>query len=74
MGLNWRGATVPGAVTAIIAALSINFFVQLAGITPPWGISGPLIAFISSMILFIGISLVTRRPDLPDDIDRLLDI
>ena len=74
VGLNWRGATVPGAVTAIIAALSINFFVQLAGITPPWGISGPLIAFISSMILFIGISLVTRRPDLPDDIDRLLDI
>lgn len=74
VGLNWRGATVPGAVTAIIAALSINFLVQLAGIIPPWGISGPLIAFISSMVLFIGISLVTRRPELPDDIDRVLDI
>lgn len=74
VGLNWRGATVPGAVTAVVAALSINFFVQLAGIIPPWGISGPLIAFVSSMILFIGISLFTKKPDLPDDIERLLDI
>ncbi len=74
VGLNWRGATVPGAVTAVVAALSINFFVQLAGIVPPWGISGPLIAFVSSMILFIGISLFTKKPDLPDDIERLLDI
>lgn len=74
VGLNWKGATVPGAVTAIVAALSINFIVQLAGITPPWGISGPLIAFLSSMILFVGISLVTRKPDLPSDIHRLMDI
>ena len=61
-------------VTAVVAALSINFFVQLAGIVPPWGISGPLIAFVSSMILFIGISLFTKKPDLSDDIERLLDI
>lgn len=74
VGLNWKGATVPGAVTAIVTALSINFIVQLAGITPPWGISGPLIAFLSSMILFVGISLITRKPDLPSDIDRVLDI
>ncbi len=74
VGLNWKGATVPGAVTAIVAALSINFIVQLAGITPPWGISGPLVAFLSSMILFVGISLVTRKPDLPPDIHQLMDI
>lgn len=74
VGLNWRGATVAGAVTAISAALAINFIVQLAGIALPYGISGPLVAFVTSMILFIGVSLVTRKPDLPEDMNRLLDI
>jgi len=74
VGLNWRGASVAGAITAITAALVINFVVQLAGITLPYGISGPLVAFVTSMILFIGVSLVTRKPDLPEDIDRVLDI
>lgn len=74
VGLNWRGATVAGAITAITAALAINFVVQLAGLTLPYGISGPLVAFVTSMILFIGVSLVTRKPDLPEDIDRVMDI
>ena len=63
-----------GAVTAISAALTINFVVQLAGLSLPYGISGPLVAFVTSMILFIGVSLLTRKPDLPADIDQLLDI
>lgn len=74
VGLNWRGATVAGAVSAILAALAINFVVQLAGLTLPYGISGPLVAFVTSMILFIGVSLVTRKPDLPEDMDQLMDI
>ena len=74
VGLNWRGATVAGAVTAISAALTINFVVQLAGIVLPYGISGPLVAFITSMVLFVGVSMVTRKPDLPSDIDRVLEI
>lgn len=74
VGLNWRGATVAGAVTAISAALTINFVVQLAGIVLPYGISGPLVAFVTSMVLFIGVSMVTRKPDLPSDIDRVLEI
>ena len=74
VGLNWRGATVAGAVSAISAALAINFVVQLAGLTLPYGISGPLVAFVTSMILFVGVSLVTRKPDLPEDMDQLLNI
>ncbi len=74
VGLNWRGATVAGAVTAISAALAINFFVQLAGIALPHGISGPLVAFVTSMILFIGVSMLTRKPDLPSDIDQVLNL
>ena len=42
VGLNWKGATVAGAITAIIAALLINFVSQLAGIVFPYGISGQL--------------------------------
>lgn len=74
IGLNWKGATVPGAVAAISAALIINFSVQIAGITLPYGISGGLIAFISSLILFIGISYVTAKPMLDADIEQVLDI
>ena len=74
IGLNWKGATVAGAVTAIGAALIINFGSQLAGITFPYGVSGQLVAFVSSMVLFLGVSLVTRKPVLDSDIDRLMDI
>jgi Na+/proline symporter len=74
IGLNWKGATVSGAVTAIITALLINLGTQLAGIVFPYGISGQLVAFLSSMVLFIGVSLVTAKPKLAADIDRMMDI
>ena len=74
VGLNWKGATVAGAVTAISAALLINFVTQLAGVTFPYGISGQLAAFVTSMVLFIGVSLVTKKPVLDSDIDRMMDI
>ena len=74
VGLNWKGATVPGAITAIIAALLINFVTQLGGYTLPYGISGQLIAFASSMVLFIGVSMLTKKPELASDIDQMMDI
>tara|TARA_B100002049_G_scaffold107841_1_gene79518 strand:+ start:1483 stop:2979 length:1497 start_codon:yes stop_codon:yes gene_type:complete len=74
VGLNWKGATVPGAITAIIAALLINFVTQLGGYTLPYGISGQLIAFASSMVLFTGVSMLTKKPELASDIDQMMDI
>ena len=74
VGLNWQGATVAGAVTAIGTALTINFGSQLAGITFPYGVSGQLVAFVSSMVLFIGVSLVTKKPVLDNDIKLMMDI
>lgn len=74
IGLNWKGATVMGAVTAILAALIINFLVQLAGIVLPYGISGGLVSFLTSLILFIGVSLVTTKPELDSDIEKVLEI
>ena len=74
VGLNWKGATVPGAITAIIAALLINFVTQLAGYTLPYGISGTLVAFASSMELFIGVSMLTKPLKLAPDIDQMMNI
>ena len=74
IGLNWKGATALGAISAIVSALLINFIVQLAGIVLPYGILGGLIAFVVSLILFIGVSLVTKKPELDDDMEAVLNI
>jgi Na+/proline symporter len=74
IGLNWKGATVPGAVAAIVSALLINFGVQLTGTALPYGVSGGLLSFVVSLFLFLAVSLVTRAPELDSDIDRVMDI
>ena len=74
LGLNWKGATVPGAVAAIVSALIINFGVQLAGIALPYGVSGGLLSFVVSLFLFLSVSLITKPPVLDRDIDRVMDI
>jgi len=74
IGFNWKGATAMGAIVAIIASLLINFIVQLAAIPIPYGISGGLLAFVASLVLFIGISLCTNDRKLDKDIDALMDI
>ena len=74
LGLNWKGATVPGAVAAIVSALIINFGVQLAGIALPYGVSGGLLSFVVSLFLFLSVSLITKPPVLDRDIDQVMDI
>lgn len=74
IGLNWRGATVWGAVTAITVSLIINFVSQLTNFNFPYGVSGQLVAFVSSMVLFIAVSLISPKPFLESDIDRVLNI
>lgn len=74
IGLNWKGATATGAIVAIVSSLMINFVVQLTSIRLPYGIEGGLVAFVTSLVLFIGISMVTRGRKLDKDIDALMDI
>jgi len=74
IGLNWKGATALGAISAIVSALLINFIVQLAGVVLPYGILGGLIAFVVSLILFIGVSLITKKPELDADMEAVLNI
>ena len=63
-----------GAIAAIVSALLINFIVQLTGIVLPYGILGGLVAFVVSLVLFIGVSLVTKKPELAADMKAVLNI
>ena len=74
IGLNWKGATVPGAVAAVVSALAINLGVQIFGITLPYGISGGLVAFLTSLVLFFSISFASAKPKLDDDIKEMMEI
>ena len=73
IGLNWKGATTQAAIIAISASLLINLSIQLFGIRLPYGINGGLVAFLTSIILFIGVSMVTTSK-VPKDIEAAMDI
>lgn len=73
-GLNWSRATAGAAVTAIITSLVLNFSVEIFSIRLPFGISGPLLAMVTSMTLFVIISLASRPPKLDPDIEEILKL
>jgi len=74
IGLNWKRANARAAVAAITASLLINFIVQLMQIKIPYGISAGFLAMLTSMILFIGLSLLEKQKQLPKDIDRIMEL
>jgi Na+/proline symporter len=73
-GLNWRRATAGAAVAAIVSSLLLNFAVEIFSIRLPFGISGPLLAMVTSMSLFLLISLASRPPELDADIEQILKL
>lgn len=74
MGLNWKGATAEGAVSAIAASIFVNLAVQLKWMTVPNAMDGGFIALLISMIIFILVSLSTKRPYIDRDIDEIMEI
>jgi len=73
-GLNWRRATARAAVAAIVTSLVLNFAVEIFSIRLPFGVSGPFLAIVTSMTLFVVISLLEPQPELDPDIDRILNL
>jgi Na+/proline symporter len=73
-GLNWRRATARAAVAAIVTSLVLNFAVEIFSIRLPFGVSGPFLAIVTSMTLFLVISLLEPEPELDPDIDRIMDL
>lgn len=74
IGLNWKGATAKAAVVAIGSSLAINFAIQLWQIQIPYKMSGGFIAMLTSMILFIVVSMLEKPKPLPKDIDRIMGL
>jgi SSS family transporter len=73
-GLNWKRATARAAIVAIVTSLVLNFGVEIFSVSLPFGISGPFLAIVTSMTLFLLVSFLDQKPELADDIDRILDL
>ncbi len=73
-GLNWKGASTNAAITAIVVSLVINLTFQLGGWNVPYAMSPGFLALLTSMILFIVISMIEKPKPLPKDIDRIMDL
>jgi len=74
IGLNWKRASRRGAIVAIVVSLVINFAIELFEISIPYGMSGGFIALLVSTTMFILISFLDKKEDLPEDISRVMDI
>ena len=74
IGLNWKGANAKGAIAAITSSLIINFSVETSGIVLPYGIQGGFVAMLTSMLLFIAVSLLTEERAMDKDIDKVMSI
>ena len=74
VGFNWKRATAAAANTAIICSLIVNFSIELLHLKVPYGISGGFVALLVSLILFFGISFLSRPPRLDKDIEAMMDL
>lgn len=75
IGLNWKGATWQGAVVAILFSLVINLSFHLFAIRLPYGISGGLIAFLGSIVVFLLVSLlIPSHQQMDRDIEKMMEI
>ena len=65
IGLVWRGATRQGALVSIVLSILINFVLEIGArynFTPlPDGVVNGAFALVASLVVFIGVSLMTRE-------------
>ena len=73
LGFSWRRATARAANLAIAASLVINVGMEVLGIRLPLGIHGGIVAILTSLTLFFGVSLLEPAPKLPADVEAAFD-
>ncbi|MCH2115349.1 MAG: hypothetical protein MK171_10630 [Pirellulales bacterium] len=73
IGFNWKRATAPAAITAILSSLLINFVVKVGNYSLPHGLQVGALSLLVSLLLFFGISLCSRPPQLDPDIEAVMD-
>ncbi len=73
IGFNWKRATPMAANVAIISSLIINFSIKIFKIQIPYAIDVGALSLLVSLILFMGISFMSKRPELTPEVERVLD-
>jgi Na+/proline symporter len=74
IGLNWKRGTAKAACTAIVASLILNFTIEVMDIPLPGGIHGGSVALLTSLILYISISLASKPPEIDPKVRAVMDI
>lgn len=74
IGLNWKRGTARGAVVAVLSSLLINFGIEIFSISLPKDINGGFLAMLTSITLFIGVSLLDKRPKHAPEMARIMEI
>lgn len=74
LGFNWKRGTPLAANVAIVSSLLINFVLKITKTPIPYNIDVGAIALTVSMLLFIGISLLTKDNKLDPDVEAVMDL
>ena len=74
VGFNWKRATPFAANVAIIASLTVNFVIKIFKIPVPYNIDVGALALTVSLILFFGISLLSKPPEIDPDVEAVMDL
>ncbi|MEM8679251.1 MAG: sodium/proline symporter [Planctomycetota bacterium] len=74
IGFNWKRATAPAAITAIVASLVINFSVEVFGIKLPHGFHVGALAMLVSLLLFFLISYCSKPPRIDPEIEAVMEL
>ena len=74
IGFNWKRATAPAAIAAIVSSLVINFVVKVGDYALPHGFQVGALSLLVSLLLFFGISFCSRPPVLDAHIEAVMDM
>ena len=74
LGFNWKRATPMAANIAVISSLVVNFVIKIFKISVPYNIDVGALALTVSLILFIGISLASEKPEIDPDVEAVMDL
>ena len=74
IGFNWKRATALAANVSIAVSLLLNLGIELLDITLPYGIHGGVPALITSLAIFLAISLAQQPQPIDPDIEAAMDL
>jgi len=78
IGLNWKRATAAACTASIGASIFLNFALELASrhgvYTLPNGLPVGAVSLTVSLAIFVGVSLATPKPEIPEDVRAAMEV